>query len=149
MLRYVTGVASALLLLAAGIFFWKSRAEADSPLPEPPRAEAAYSGPLVEAARRASGAAPAATEKSNEEKRFARSDKNKDGRITLAELVEPRRKAFAKLDRDGNGNLSFGEWTGKTADKFASADSDRSGWLSAREFETTKPKTKPKPKCRC
>jgi hypothetical protein len=148
MLRYVAGVASALLLLAAGIFFWKSRAEADSPLPEAPRAEAAYSGPVI-ANRAASAVAPAATEKSKEEKRFGRSDKNKDGRITLVELLEPRRKAFAKLDRDGNGNLSFAEWTGKTGDKFASADADRSGWLSPREFETTKPKTRPKPKCRC
>ena len=42
--------------------------------------------------------APEADAKSKEEKRFARADKNEDGRISLAELVEPRRKAFAKLD---------------------------------------------------
>ena len=68
--------------------------------------------------------APEATAKSREQKRFARADKDEDGRITLAELVEPRRKAFAKLDINGNGKLSFEEWAAKTIDKFGGADKD-------------------------
>ena len=61
---------------------------------------------------------PSADPKTKEEKRFARADKDEDGRITLAELVEPRRKAFAKLDLNQDGKLSFEEWAVKTIDKF-------------------------------
>ena len=56
--------------------------------------------------------APEASPKSREQKRFARADKDDDGRITTAELFEPRQKAFAKLDKIGNGALSFEEWAG-------------------------------------
>lgn len=89
-----------------------------------------------------------ASEKSREEKRFARADKDDDGRVTPAELFEPRRKAFAKLDKNGNGSLSFEEWAGRTVDKFASADKDRSGWLTPVEFATNAPKA-PKRKAVC
>ena len=89
-----------------------------------------------------------ATPKSREEKRFARADKDDDGRITAAELFEPRRKAFAKLDTDGNGALSFEEWAAKTVEKFASADQDRSGWLTPAEYASTAPPP-PKRKAIC
>jgi hypothetical protein len=59
---------------------------------------------------------PAADPTSKEQKRFARADKNEDGRITLAELVEPRREAFAKLDVNSDGRLSFEEWAVRTID---------------------------------
>lgn len=65
--------------------------------------------------------APSADPKSKEEKRFAHADKDENGRITLAELGEPRRKAYAKLDV----KLSFEEWAVKTIDKFETADADR------------------------
>ncbi|HVL29695.1 MAG TPA: EF-hand domain-containing protein, partial [Sphingomicrobium sp.] len=91
---------------------------------------------------------PEATPKSREEKRFARADKDDDGRITAAELYEPRRKAFAKLDTNGNGVLSFEEWAVKTIGKFEGADKDRSGWLTPAEYATTAPKP-PKKKARC
>jgi hypothetical protein len=64
-------------------------------------------------------------------------------------LLEPRRKAFAKLDANGNGSLSFEEWTVKTAEKFAGADADGNGALTPQEYEKTKPKARPKPKCNC
>ena len=147
MLRFMTGAGSALLLVFAGFFLWKSQAETEPPLPPPPAAQAKMA-PLLQA-NQPRLKAPEATEKSKEEKRFARADKNDDGRITLAELYEPRRKAFAKLDANGDGKLGFEERANSTGEKFAKADSDRSGWLSPREYETTKPKTKPKPKCRC
>jgi len=147
MLRFIAGVASALLLVTAGFFLWRSRADAENPVPPAPAAvSAAYEGPV--ARTRASGP-PAATEKSKEEKRFARADKDKNGRLTLDELYQPRRKAFAKLDKNGDGRLAFEEWAASTSEKFAKADADRSGWLTPREYETTKPKTRPKPKCKC
>ena len=87
--------------------------------------------------------------KSKEEKRFARADKDEDGRITLAELVEPRRKAYAKLDLDQDGKLSFEEWAVKTIDKFKDADADESSALTPAEYATTAPKPKAKPACAC
>jgi hypothetical protein len=134
-----------MLLMAAGFFILKSRAESEELVPPAPQ-PAALVTPLRPAA---SGEPPAAPAKSREEKRFARADKDDDGRITRAELLEPRRKAFAKLDANGNGSLSFEEWAVKTSEKFAGADADGNGALTAAEFETTKPKTRPKPKCNC
>ena len=144
MLRFVAGVASALLLVAAGFFILKSSAQADDPIPEAPQAVASEASP-AEVQR-----PPEATEKSKEENRFARADKDDDGRITLEELYQPRRKAFAKLDSNGDGRLSFEEWAISTGEKFAKADADRSAWLSPREYATTRPKTKARPKrCAC
>ncbi|HEX8514321.1 MAG TPA: histidine kinase [Allosphingosinicella sp.] len=149
MVRYVAGGASALLLIAAGFFVWKSGAEAENvvpPAPVPARAAAAYqsggAGPRL-------ARPPEQPERSREAKRFARADRDRDGRITLAEQLAPRRKAFAKADRDGNGSLSFEEWTAASAAKFAKADLDRSGWLDAAEYEASRPKHKAKPRCKC
>ena len=146
MIRLVAGGASALLLIAAGFFILKSRADADDPVPAPPEPRTAYSRPLT-----GPGAAgpPAASERSTAERRFARGDRDRDGRITLDEQLQPRRKAFAKADRDSNGSLSFEEWTFGTAARFAKADKDGSGWLDAGEYEASRPKPKARPKCRC
>jgi hypothetical protein len=147
MLRFVAGVASALLLIGAGFFLWMSRAERDDPVPPAPQAAVGEDDGDT-----ASAEPPRASEKSREEKRFGRADKDKNGRITLEELYQPRRKAYAKLDSNKDGRLSFEEWAVSTTEKFNGADSDRSGWLSAAEFATTKPKTKAKarPKaCAC
>jgi hypothetical protein len=147
MLRFFGGVLSTLLLVAAGFFIWKSRAERQELIPSAPEART-YAGSLLQ---QQPGLAepPTAPEKTKEQKRFARADKDDDGRITKLELLEPRRKAFAKLDTNGNGSLSFEEWTVKTAEKFLGADADGSGWLSPKEYEVTKAKTRPKPKCNC
>jgi hypothetical protein len=145
MVRYVAGAGSALLLVLAGFFIWTGRAGTDDPIPPPPEPEALVS-PLRPTLL---ATPPAASEKSKEAKRFARADKDRDGRISLDELYLPRRKAFARLDRDKDGRLGFEEWAAGTAAKFAKADGDRSGWLSRAEYETTKPKPKAKPKCRC
>lgn len=147
MLRFLAGVLSTLLLVGAGFFIWKSRAEREQILPPAPAART-YTASLLQS-KQGVAMPPSASEKTREEKRFARADKDDDGKITKAELLEPRRKAFAKLDTNGNGNLSFEEWAAKTINKFEGADSDDSGSLTAQEFETTKAKTKPKPKCSC
>ena len=146
MIRLVAGGASALLLIVAGFFILKSRAEADDPIPPAPAPRAApyrpFTGP-------GPASPPAASQRSREAKRFARADRNRDGRITLDEQLQPRRKAFARADRDGSGALSFDEWTAASALRFAKADKDRSGWLDAAEYEAARPKPKAKPRCAC
>lgn len=144
MLRFFGGVLSTLLVVAAAVLIW-TRAESEELIPPAPEAAA-----LVTPLKPGPGAEPpAASPKSREEKRFARADRDDDGRITRAELLEPRRKAFAKLDVDGNGTLSFEEWAVKTSEKFAGADANGDGALTPAEFETTKPKTSTRPRCRC
>ena len=146
MIRYVAGGASALLLIAAGFFIWRSGAEAENGVPPaPPLRTSSYQpgeGPRL-------AAPPAAPVRSVEARRFARVDRDRDGRITLAEQLQPRRKAFARADRDGNGSLSFEEWTAASAARFARSDKDRSGWLDPAEYEASRPKPKARPKCKC
>jgi hypothetical protein len=146
MVRYIAGGASALLLIAALFFIWKSGADAENVVPPAPapRNLAYQAGAAPRLAP-----PPAQPERSREAKRFARADRDRDGRITLAEQLQPRRKAFAKADRDGSGSLSFEEWTASSAARFARADKDRSGWLDAAEYEASRPKPKAKPKCKC
>lgn len=144
--RFLAGAAAALLLVTGIFFIWQGRAQQ----PEPLAAAAPPMVPMTPGQALAPiPAAPSADPKSKEEKRFARADKNDDGRITLAELVEPRRKPFAKLDINGDGKLSFEEWAVKTLDKFEDADSDRNKALTPAEFATTAPKRKAKPACSC
>lgn len=145
MLRFFAGVASALLLVAAGFFVWQGQAGREPLIPPAPEAELAPT-PL---GLQRPPEPPEAPEKSREEKRFARADKDDDSRITRDELMQPRRKTFAKLDKNGDGRLGFEEWAVRTGDKFAGADADRSGWLTAAEYATTAPRRRPKPKCRC
>lgn len=145
MLRYLVGAVSALLLVSGAFLVWQGRAEQPAiTLPPPPMART--SGPVAFTLPEP----PKADAKSREQKRFARADKDKDGRITLAELTQPRHKAFEKLDRNGDGRLSFEEWAVKTIDKFGGADANHDGGLTPVEFATTAPKPRaPKPECAC
>ena len=63
--------------------------------------------------------------------------------------MSSRTKAFKKLDRDGNNLLTFEEWAVRTSDRFRGADGNRDSKLTRKEFATTRPKRKKKPKCRC
>ncbi|HEV2044241.1 MAG TPA: EF-hand domain-containing protein [Sphingomicrobium sp.] len=128
------------------VLIWQSRAEGPA-MPAAPTPRLASAMAPINLAR--IPGAPSADPKTKEEKRFARADKDEDGRITLAELVEPRRKAFAKLDLNQDGKLGFEEWAVKTIDKFDGADADRSKALTPAEYATTAPKVKPKPACAC
>ena len=145
MWRYVVGGIAALMMAAAGFLIFRSGAAPDRAatiLPSAPRAQQDQPGlPTIDP--------PVATEKTSEQKRFDRYDKDRDGRITREEYLASRRKAFAKLDTDHDGRLSFDEWASATAAKFAKADVDRSNSLSAAEFLTTKVVHKGTPRCAC
>ena len=145
--RFLAGVAACFLLVSGAFLLWQSKASEPALPPAPVPRLAAASPPGMRLAP--IGQAPEADPKSKEERRFDRSDKNKDGRITLAELIEPRRKPFAKLDLDRNGTLSFEEWAVKTIDKYKGADGDKSAALSRAEYAATAPKPKKKPACGC
>lgn len=143
MWRFLAGVASALLLSGAGMVWW-TNGQNDTPV------LAAFAPPLArETGTSASGPPPAAEERTREEKRFDRYDKDRDQQVTTEEYLLSRRKAYAKLDANGDGRLNFEEWAKKTTDKFAKADADRSRVLSREEFATTKivRKTRPAPNC--
>jgi len=143
MLRFLAGVAAALLLVAGGFLIWKSRAERQALVPDAPVARSASgeSGKTI-------GEVAGASEQDREERRFGRYDADENGIITRTEMMETRRKPFQKLDSDGDAKLSFEEWAIGTAERFAKADADKSGTLTAAEFATTKRETKPK-RCDC
>jgi hypothetical protein len=145
MIRWIAGIVAVLLLVTGTVLIFRGEVGGTS-LPDPPnpRLAAQLPGQLAPI-----GEAPAAEPKSKEVKRFDRSDKNEDGRITLAELVEPRRKAFAKLDVNADGRLSFEEWAAKSIDKFEGADADGNKSLTRAEFATTAPKPRKKAACAC
>ena len=144
MARWVAGIAAVLLVIVGSVIALQGRAE-EPALPPAPHPRLAAAGPLSPLPN-----APQADAKSKEQKRFARADKDEDGRISLAELVEPRRKAFAKLDANSDGRLSFEEWAVRTIDKFEGADVDNSEALTPAEYATTAPKPRPKkPACAC
>jgi len=146
LLRFFAGVASCFLLLTGAFLIWQSRAEKAPRFPDAPATRAA-SDSLLGAG--GSLRAPEASPETREERRFSRSDKDKNGKIEREELLGPRRKAFAKLDTNGSGTLSFEEWAVKTLTKFQDADKDRNGWLSAAEYATTAPPPPKHKTCSC
>lgn len=144
MWRFLAGVGSALLLSGAGLFWWTSAR------PESPLARAVAPAASASASAAADpGPPPEAEERTREEKRFDRYDKDRDQAITPAEYLISRRKAYAKLDANGDGRLSFEEWAKKTTDKFAKADADKSKALTRAEFATTKVVRKARPATKC
>jgi hypothetical protein len=145
--RFLAGAAVCFLLLTGAFLFWQSRAADGPTLPKAPVATTSAAASLFGGSETLQ--APEATEKTREEKRFSRADKNKDGKIEEEELLTPRRKAFAKLDTNGNGSLSFDEWAVKTITKFRGADADHNGWLTAAEYATTAPKAPKHRTCSC
>lgn len=148
MTRFLAGALACFLMLTGAFLIWQSHAEQSSSLPKAPPARSAQPVMLQDSADDPLQA-PEASPKNREEKRFSRADKNKDGKIESAELLEPRQKAFAKLDLDHNGALSFREWATKTFDKINGADKDRNGWLSPAEYATTAPPPPKHKKCSC
>ena len=146
MWRYLVGALAALLLAGGGLLWWRTTAVAErSALLQrttPVGADVTEDGEALPEP-------PAASEKTREQKRFGRYDKDRDGKITRDEYLAQRRKAFAKLDTDGDGRLSFDEWAIKAATKFATADADRTGILTPAEFATTRVVRKKRPAVNC
>jgi hypothetical protein len=147
MWRYVAGGVAALLLTAVGWLLFRGEAQPEPVLPAAPR-PAATSIPDAAAS---DVPLPSASERTREQKRFDRYDKDRNASVTREEYLAARRKAFAKLDSNGDGRLSFDEWAAKTTLKFATADRDKSGALDAAEFATTRPKRSAaaRPRCVC
>jgi len=147
MLRFFAGVGSALLLVSAGFFIWVGMAQdEEDPVPDAPTESA---GPIVAGAP---ARPPSADERTKEQRRFDRADRDNDGRITLEELFYPRRRAFQRLDTNGDGRLAFEEWAVRTSTKFGEADANRDRALNRPEFATTAPRRRTParaPNCRC
>ncbi len=149
--RILAGIAAFLLLVTGTTLMWRGEQPAQAtPLAPTPRFAAAAVPGATPQTLAPIGQAPSADPLSKEQKRFARADKNDDGRVSLAELVEPRRKAFARLDLDQDGKLGFEEWAVKTIDKYKEANSDHDASLTPAEYALTAPKPKAAiPACAC
>ena len=150
--RVLAGIAASLMLITGVTLMWRGSAHQPGAqtLPPPPAPRfAAAAVAAMPSTLTPIGQAPAADPQSKEEKRFARADKNEDGRVSLSELVEPRRKAFAKLDLDQDGKLGFEEWAVKTIAKFEGANAERDAWLTPAEYAATAPKAAKKARCTC
>jgi EF hand len=145
MWRYLAGGAATLLLVAAGLLLGKSMAGSQDAavIPPPPEVSANALG-LADLAP-----APAASEKTKEEKRFNRYDKDKNGAVSKDEYLLSRHKNYAKLDKNGDGVLQFEEYAVKAVEKFAKADADKTGILNRVEFATTRVIRKIKPRVKC
>jgi hypothetical protein len=142
LLRFLAGAAASFLLLTGAFLIWQSRAEHASGLPGAPPARAATLFGTTEPLQ-----APEASAKTREEKRFARYDKDKDGKVETMEYLAARRRNFDKLDVDHNGALSFAEYAVKGIEKFNAAGG-RKGFLTPAEFVATAPPP-PKHKLGC
>lgn len=144
MWRFLAGVGSAMLLMTASLFVWRAQAERGVVLPPAPTASADAPIGVADLAP-----PPVASEKTREQKRFSRYDKDKNGAVARDEYLVARQKTFAKLDLNRDGKLGFDEYAVKTTTKFAAADKDRNNVLSATEFATTRVvrKAKAQPKC--
>jgi hypothetical protein len=136
MVRFIAGIVAALLLTTAGLLWWNSRA-ADRHLPGAPPKE----GPAM-FGKETGDEPPAASDESREQRRFARYDKDQDGKVSREEYFAARHRAFEKLDANHDGRLEFDEWAAKPIAKFADADKDHSATLDRTEFATTAGKRK-------
>lgn len=138
MWRYLVGGLAALALAGAGmlVFNRNARSVVALPLASPAAAQAGAAAALP-------ASVPEASDKTREQKRFDRYDKDRDGKVTREEYLAARRKAFAKLDVNRDGTLSFDEWAVKAEGKFGAADADKSGAMTPVEFATTAVKRKP------
>jgi hypothetical protein len=154
--RIVIGALGALLLVAAGVFWWQGRAATDNAPQVPHLALPASRGsasaddalPEVDAGDAVGGDLPEVPEETKEQKRFDRLDRDHDGKITLPEMLAPRVREFRKLDVDGNNLLTFDEWAVRSINKFKAADKAGKGYLTRDDFATTRAKPKT-PTCKC
>lgn len=147
MRRFLAGAGAALLLAGAGFFIWTGMAQDDGdPVPEAPvqGGSTPTAGPP--------GRPPSADERSREQRRFERMDRDHNGRIAADEFLSSRRRAFDRLDSNHDGRLAFEEWALSASRRFAEADADHDASLSRAEFAATAPRRRPQTRqanCRC
>ncbi len=139
--RMVLGALAALLMVAAGLFWWQGRAELARAVPPPDLSGTPPPGDepiaLPSANPGAHGASlPRAAKAtlSKEQKRFNRYDRNRDGQVTRTEMLSTRVKAFQKLDTNHDNMLSFEEWAVKTSDRFKEIDTNHDGVITPVEL---------------
>lgn len=142
--RFLAGVLSTLLLVTAGLFLWRAQADRTPLIPPVPAAAAEAPMGVADLAP-----PPQASERSREEKRFARYDRDRNGAVGRDEYLFNRHRAFERLDVNHDGRIDFAEYAAKGAAKFTAADRDRNGALNAAEFATTRIVRKSAPKRRC
>ncbi len=151
--RILLGALAALLLTAAGVFWWQGRAATERGAPPPGLALASAAAsdalPATDGKGLRGAPPPEADEVTREQSRFNRIDRNRDGLILRNEMLATRAAAFRALDTDHNNLLSFEEWAVRTSTRFREADRNRDQKLDRPEFATTKPKPGAEPKCRC
>lgn len=151
--RMLLGALAALLLVAAGVFWWQGRAATERGAPPPEVAFAAGAPtdelPTADGKGLQGAAPPEADEVTREQRRFDRLDRNRDAAVTRNEMLAPRAAFFRALDTDHNNLLSFEEWAVRTSDRFKAADANRDLKLDRAEFATTRPKRAAQPQCRC
>ena len=93
--RIVIGALGALLLVAAGVFWWQGRAASDNaplvPVLFPPlpsgSADVDQGLPEADAGDATGPDLPEVPEPTNEQKRFDRLDRDRDGKISLPEML--------------------------------------------------------------
>jgi hypothetical protein len=152
--RFLAGSLSALLLAAAGIFWWQGHApQGQAVVAAQPAPAAASDDSLPVGDPNAMDAAPplppSASPRTREERRFDHYDRDRDNIITRNEMMASRVRDFRKLDTDGNNLLSFEEWAAHTAVRFDTADADHDGKLTRVEFATTAPKRSNRSVAKC
>jgi hypothetical protein len=145
-LRFFAGVAVCFLLMTGAFLLWQSHAEHTAGVPAAPGNRS--SGFSLFGSSDSTLEAPEASEKTREQKRFSRYDKNKDGKVQIDEYLAARRKNFDKLDLDHNGALSFPEYADKAIEKFKGAGGAK-GFLTEAEFATTAPPRSKKRRTTC
>ena len=142
MWRFLAGVAATLVLVSAGLFLWNARADRASPIPAAPQMVAAADSDVELAPP------PAASEKTREEKRFARYDKDRNGAIAQGEYLAARRKAFRQARRRTMTASCLRRMGGEGVQKFAAADKDKIGATERRRIRDHRVVRKAKPQAR-
>ena len=152
--RMLVGALGALMLVAMGVFWWQGRAIETVGLPPPeapqdaePREPEAL--PSADIAEMEGPTLPTAVKMTDEQRRFARYDINRDLIITRNEMLSSRVSGFRRLDVDGNNLLTFEEWAVTTVNRFEGADANGDGRLTPAEYAATAPKPKPKRTSSC
>lgn len=151
--RVLLGAFGALMLAGLGLFWWQGRAEVARGAPPPELAAPAADPdalPSADLSGMTGPAPPEASELTREQQRFFRYDRNRDQKITRAEMLASRTDGFRALDADGNNLLTFEEWAVTTVTRFEEMDADGNRELTAPEFATSAPPpVRPTPRCRC